>query len=214
MRFAIATGVALTLLSAGPTVAQVAQVVPPTPARPVTDASAPVVLPTASDGRRILPAGTEIEFVARREITTRGKQAKAGQNVEFATLRDIVIGGVTVLPRNSIATAELLRVRNQGSGGVSGYIAGQLLTLAIGSRSVPISGKFDSVGADSETAATIIGTVIPFGDMFVSGKRAEIPPGSLVKGKLLVDVDFTGPDPRPLPVTVPLAEIYPPAPRP
>lgn len=184
-RFALAASVALFALS--PAMAQEA-------AAPA-DASSPAEAPAAPAEAQAAPApaaatgtptasathmlsGAEVRLVTRSELSSR--TSHLGDRFELEVSDDVTVNGLVMIPRGSVATGEVTRVRKKGMWGRSGILETRLISVRVGDHDISLSGAAGDRGR-SGTAATVGAVLLsplivaPFVGFFVTGTSAVIP---------------------------------------
>lgn len=173
-------------LSASPCLAQPIVTSATTTVPPATG-SAVILAPAAEN---VLRAGTEIPLVTREELTTKKKQVRVGQRVQFEVASGVTANGMTVVPAGTPAVGEVTEVRNKGMWGKSGYIAVRLLSMRLGDRQVRLSGTLDDKGVTGTGGVVASIALVPLAGFFTTGTSASIPAGSGTKGFLEEDIAF------------------------
>jgi len=180
--FALAAGVALFALS--PAMAQDAAAPAETPApaeAPATDAAAAPAAPAAGTpvaSATHMLSGAEVRMVTRSELSSR--TTRLGDRVELEVTDDVVVNDMVMIPRGSVATGEVTRVRKKGMWGRSGILETRLVSVRAGDHDIRLSGAAGDRGR-SGTAATIGAVLLsplivaPFVGFFVTGTSAVIP---------------------------------------
>jgi hypothetical protein len=140
----------------------------------------------------VLRTGTPIVLRLLEGISTKEKTAKINDRVRMEVAEAVVMNGVTVIPSGSPAVGELTDVRYKGMWGKSGRILGRALTLNANGRTIRLSGTFDSKGGSGTVGAVAVSAVVflPAG-FFMTGKSAEMPAGTTIRGFIDEDVPLT-----------------------
>lgn len=99
-----------------------------------------IMVPSYSLAREVLlRAGTAIPMQLENSVTS--KNAAVGQIVNFRVTQDVKVDGVTVIPANSIAKAQIVRAKKSGVFGSSGEIQLNINSVtAIDGTQVVLSG--------------------------------------------------------------------------
>lgn len=179
------------LLMAGTSAyAQNTAVAEPIPATSVT--VTPIATEPAMTGEtRTLRGGAQIRVKFLHEITTEDKASKVGDRPRLEVAEDVVVDGVTVIPRGTPVTGELTAVRNKGMWGKSGKIEGRVLNMSLNGRTVRMSGSFDDKGVTGTAGVVAAVALVPVVGFFVTGTSARIPSGGVISAFLDEDVSFT-----------------------
>jgi hypothetical protein len=173
---------AAAMLSAGPVLAQAT----PQPAALV------VAAPTASAA--VLRTGTEVPLRLLEQLTTKEKQLRAGTRFHLETAEPLLVQGVTVIPAGTPAEGEITDVRNKGMWGKSGKFSARLLYLTVNGRQIRLGGEFNDKGSAGGAGAVAVSALVfaPAG-FFMTGKSANMPAGTIVKGFIDEDVPLVLP---------------------
>jgi hypothetical protein len=103
----------------------------------------------------------------------------------------VIVDGVTVIPAGSPAVGELTDVKYKGMWGKSGRMAGRVVSITANGRNIRTSGSFDSKGKGGAVAAVAVSAIVfaPAG-FFMTGKSAELAPGTTIRAFIDEDVPF------------------------
>ncbi|WP_332819333.1 hypothetical protein [Sphingopyxis sp.] len=139
--------------------------------------------PAAGAASRLLvPSGTLIALVTLDAIST--KKNEKGDLLHLKVATPVIVGGVTVIPVDTVVVAQLTRAEKRGAFGRSGKLDVQLLYAELPGGPLRVSGTLEARGKKDggDTAATAAAfLVLPF---ISTGRSAEIPAGSEVSGRL------------------------------
>jgi hypothetical protein len=149
-----------------------------------------VVMPTTVS--TVLRTGTPVVLRMLEGISTKEKSAKINDRVRMEVAEAVVLDGVTVIPSGSPAVGELTDVRYKGMWGKSGRIVGRALTLNANGRTIRLSGTFDTKGGSGTVGAVAVSAIVflPAG-FFMTGKSAEFPAGTTIRGFIDEDVPLS-----------------------
>lgn len=137
----------------------------------------------------VLRSGTPISLRLLEPITTKDKVAKINDRVRMEVAEAVQLNGVTIIPSGSPAVGELTDVRYKGMWGKSGRIVGRVLTVNANGRTIRLSGSFDNKGGGGTAGAVAVSAIVfaPAG-FFMTGKSAEMPAGTSIRGFIDEDV--------------------------
>lgn len=140
----------------------------------------------------VLRTGTPVVLRILEGVTTKDKAAKINDRVRMEVAEAIVMNGVTVIPSGSPAVGELTDVKYKGMWGKSGRLVGRALTVNANGRTIRLSGTFDTKGGSGTAGAVAVSAIVfaPAG-FFMTGKSAEFPAGTTIRGFIDEDVPFT-----------------------
>ena len=139
-----------------------------------------------------LTQGTEVSLRLLRELTTKGKELKVGDRFDLELVDPLKLGTVTVIPAGSRAFGEIMSVRNKGMWGKSGKFDARLMHLRAGDRLIRLAGTFDDKGVQGgwgAAAASVL--IVPVLGFFMTGTSAKVEAGTIIKGILDEDVQFS-----------------------
>jgi hypothetical protein len=159
-------------------------------AGPATAQQQIVMAPT--DAASVLRTGTPIVLRLIEGITTKEKVAKINDRVRLEVAEAVTVNGVVIIPVGSPATGELTEVKYKGMWGKSGRFVGRILTVNANGRTIRLSGAFDSKGSSGGVGAVAVSAIVfaPAG-FFMTGKSAEMPAGTTIRGFIDEDIAFT-----------------------
>jgi hypothetical protein len=155
------------------------------PSQPV--APTPIAAPVAA--KPVLRAGTEVLLRLSEDLTTKGKQLRAGQRFHLETSQPVLVQGTNVIPVGSPAVGEITDVRNKGMWGKSGHLAAQILYVTVNGRLIRLRGALNDKGAAGGIGAVAVSAIVwlPAG-LFMTGTSAKVPAGTIVKAFIDEDV--------------------------
>ena len=138
----------------------------------------------------VLRTGTPVALRIIEGVTTKDKTAKINDRVRMEIAEAVTLNNVVVIPAGSPAVGELTDVRYKGMWGKSGRIVGRVLTVNVNGRTIRLSGTFDSKGGSGTAGAVAVSALVflPAG-FFMTGKSAEFPAGSVVRGFIDEDIN-------------------------
>lgn len=171
------------LLASTSVQAQTAAVAPAQPAANVQTA-----VPSPTPVFRTIRGGAQVRVKFLHEVTTEDKASKVGDRPRLEVAEDVVVDGVTVIPRGTPVTGELTAVRNKGMWGKSGKIEGRVLNMSLNGRTVRMSGSFDDKGVTGTAGVVAAVALIPVVGFFVTGTSARIPANGEISAFLDEDV--------------------------
>ena len=145
----------------------------------------------APNNETVLRTGTPIALRIIEAVTTKDKTAKINDRVRMEVAEAVTLNDVVVIPAGSPAVCELTDVRYKGMWGKSGRIVGRVLTVNANGRTIRLSGTFDSKGRSGTAGAVAVSALVflPAG-FFMTGKSAEFPTGSVVRGFIDEDINI------------------------
>jgi hypothetical protein len=178
------------LVSAVPVQAKDKVTIAAQPAAVVT--AAPLVSEPGPDaGSRVLRGGAQVRVSFINEITTEDKASKVGDRPRLEVAENVVVDGITVIPKGTPVTGELTAIRNKGMWGKSGKIEGRVLNMSLNGRTIRMSGAFDDKGVTGTAGVVAAVALVPIVGFFVTGTSARIPANSQLSAYVDEDIVFT-----------------------
>ena len=152
-----------------------------------------------------IPDGTEVEVATANSIDS--SEAKIGDVIVFRVLKDVKVGGVTLIAENALATGRVLKASRGRSFGRAGQLAWEMLeVVAVNGQSIPLAFADRRKGASkggTVAAATVITGVMFFYAApvallwgFKRGKSAVFPAGTVLTAVTRGDATLTLDAPR------------------
>jgi hypothetical protein len=92
-----------------------------------------------------------------------------------------------VVPRGTAAVGEVEAVSGTGMFGKAARLVLQPLFIDVGGERINLIGSTSEKGKDGTTAAAITTVITPFG-LFITGKKATVPSGSVLLGRVRTDI--------------------------
>lgn len=172
-------------------------------------AAAPQAVVLAPPQQNALRAGTPVALRISELVTTHDKRAKINDRIRMEVAEPVKINGYTVIPAGSPAVGELTEVKYKGMWGKSGRLIGRVLSVDLGGRTIRMSGTFDTKGGSGTAGAVAVSAIVfaPAG-FFMTGKSAEFPAGTVVRGFIDEDIPLAfapaAASPAPQPTSAPL----------
>jgi len=160
---------ALLLLSAGE------PVVPP---RPVLEAPAPPAL--------VLRAGTPISLTTVDKMDSRS--VIQGQRFPLRVAEDVAVNGRVVIPGGTEAVGEVEALSGKGMVGKAGKLVLSPLFIELSGQRVYLVGTTEQQGSDSTTGVAVTSLLLTSLGIFITGKSATVPAGSVLFAKVRTDV--------------------------
>ncbi|MFN0046658.1 MAG: hypothetical protein ACKVOS_09340 [Sphingorhabdus sp.] len=140
---------------------------------------------------RVVRGGAQVRVQFLHEITTEDKASKVGDRPRLEVAENVVVDGVTVIPKGTPVVGELTAVRNKGMWGKSGKLEGRVLNMTLNGRTVRMSGAFDDKGVTGTAGVVAAVAFVPVVGFFVTGTSARIPAGGQISAFIDEDIVFT-----------------------
>ncbi len=136
----------------------------------------------------VLPAGSQIALVTSEELSS--KRHRKGDLVTLSVSEDVILDGVTVIPRATPVIAQISQAEKKGLMGRGGKLTARVLYLELPSGPVRLSGEVGVAGKSHTGAATAATAVVSGFAFVISGKSAVIPEGTELVAFLDRDARF------------------------
>ena len=152
-------------------------------AMPAITANPPAASASAAQPLR-LPAGTQIRFTTDAALDSRS--LVQGQRFGLKVADDVVVGSALVIPRGTPAVGEVDSLREKGMLGKSAKFVVRPLFIDLAGRRINLVGNNAHSGDRAVTESAIATAVVTFG-VFITGKSATLPAGSVLHGAVRDD---------------------------
>ena len=134
----------------------------------------------------VIPARTLVQLSTVDPLDSRS--VRQGQRFALRVSEDVTVGSTVVIPRGTPAVGEVEAVSGKGMVGKAGRLLLQPLFIELAGQRVNLVGANDKRGKDSTTGVAIGSLLISGLGIFITGKSASVPAGSLLPGRLRSDV--------------------------
>ena len=151
-------------------------------------ATASIAMPAAAPAPVELQIGTAVPLVLRDRIST--KTCAKGDVIHMDVADDVAAGGRVVIPKGSSAIGELTRCDPKGAFGKAGKIEARALYVTVNDHPVRITGVLAARGEGGTTETVLTLVAVGLFAFAVTGKSAEILPGTRVDAILDRTVRF------------------------
>jgi hypothetical protein len=132
-----------------------------------------------------LSAGTQIRFVTDAELHS--KSLIQGQRFTMTVAEDVMAGQVVAIPRGTAAVGEVESLSETGMFGKSAKFTLRPLFIELAGKRINLDGLTPRKGDKAVTEAAIA-TVLTGGlGVFITGKSARLPGGSIIMGTVRND---------------------------
>ena len=147
-----------------------------------------------------IPEGTIVEIATAHTIDS--ADVKVGDEIVFRVLKDVKVGGGTVIAENALATGRVLKTSRGRSFGRAGQLAWEMReVVAVNGQAIPLAfadqRKGVSQGGTVATAAVITGVMFFYAAPvallwgFKRGKSAVLPAGTILQAVTRGDATLT-----------------------
>ena len=148
---------------------------------PVTPAPEATVASVSAQGKRSLPAGTQVSLTPLQELSS--KHIKEGERFQFRVVNDVVENGVVVIPRGSTATGVISMQTGRAIGGKSGKFDVTFEKVEANGITFPLMGTHRQEGKGNTVGALL-------GSILISGRSAVMLPGQIVNAMIKEQTNY------------------------
>jgi hypothetical protein len=133
----------------------------------------------------------------RRDQTGQRAHNAKGDLIRMTVARDVIVGGVTVIPQGAEAVGELTRAEHKGEFGTTGKLEARMLYVIVGGSTYRLGGIISVTGRGGTTEAIATGIAVGALAFVVTGRRAEIAADTSVTAFLDRDAHISPQAPSP-----------------
>jgi hypothetical protein len=148
-------------------------------AQAILGAAVTVTLPTAT------PVTLETVTLLSSEVNRRGDP------VALRTVDDVIVGDAIVIPKGTVATGQVTLAERKGGFGAAGTLGFELLYLKVDGQVIRLRGDSETRGRSNSTRAALSNVIVTAAAVAITGRRAEIAPGTRVTGYSVRAVTLT-----------------------
>jgi hypothetical protein len=150
-----------------------------------------VVLPTRGV-RAItatLPEGTRIYVELIQHVSGKRGDATVGQVVQARVWRDVEHGGTTFIKAGTFVSARIDSLKHANIAGVKGKMSiGAIETKCADGQTITLTGGYNKEGKSRVAAAVTVSLLLFWPAIFIPGKAAELPTGTIFDAFTVGDV--------------------------
>lgn len=146
------------------------------PEMPALSSPIPVVQPW----RPVLAAGTPLRLMTAGPIDSRN--LRQGQRFALVVAEDLLVDGKVVIAKGTAATGEVASITEKGMFGKSAAFTIQPTFIDLPGQRVTLTGEHVEQGKKQVVAAAATTLLVTSLGMFITGKSATLPAGSLLTG--------------------------------
>lgn len=127
-----------------------------------------------------LPEGTRIYLELLERVSGKRGEASEGDMVKARVWRDVSVGGVALIKAGTIAQVRVDKVKHAQMFGMKGKLSlGAVETKTVDDQVVDLTGGYHKEGKSYAAATTTVALILFWPAMFVFGKAAELPAGTV-----------------------------------
>lgn len=129
---------------------------------------------------KTLPAGTRLYLSLEKQVTSRRGEVDVGETVPCRVWRDVEHEGSIIIKGGTPAGCRVDKVKRSNMGGNQGTLSiGGMDTKAVDGQTVMLQGGYNKEGGSRRAAVWTVGLLLFWPALFVPGRAAELPPGTL-----------------------------------
>lgn len=137
--------------------------------------------PTIAYGDIVIPDDTTVYLTTLETLIGKKSETSVGQIVRARVWRDVIIDGQIAIKGGTPATAKVSHIKNRGIFGVKGKMSiAAIETTAVDGQAVFLTGGYHKEGGGRMLVSLGIGIILFFPALFVLGKAAELPTGTVM----------------------------------
>lgn len=137
--------------------------------------------PTIAYGDIVIPDDTTVYLTTLETVIGKKSETSVGQIIRARVWRDVIIDGQIAIKGGTPATAKVSHIKNRGIFGVKGKMSiAAIETTAVDGQAVFLTGGYHKEGGGRMLVSLGIGIILFFPALFVLGKAAELPTGTVM----------------------------------
>jgi hypothetical protein len=148
-----------------------------------------------------VPEGTRVFVELDQQVTSKKKHNSPGNIVKAHVWRDVVIDGRTVIETGSSVIVKISAIKPAKIAGQKGAVELEALQVSsVDGSDVQLSGGYGQSGKGRMALAITLAVVVFIPLIFIKGKQAKLPPGTVFDAELKAETTVRIPADQPPPV--------------
>ncbi len=140
-----------------------------------------IIAPTIVFADAVIPDDTTVYLTLTETIIGKKNQTSVGQIVRARVWRDVVVNGQILIKGGTRATAKVSKLKSRGIFGIKGEMSlAAVETTSIDGQTVYLTGGYHKEGGGRMMLSLGIGILLFWPALFVVGKAAELPEGTVM----------------------------------
>ncbi len=140
-----------------------------------------VIAPIAYAADVVIPDGSTVYLVTLETVVGKKSETAVGDFVRARVWRDVIVDGQIVIKGGTIATTKVASVTNRKIFGIKGKMSlSAVETTTVDGQTVYLSGGYHKEGKSRMGWSLGIGLLLLWPVLFVPGKAAELPAGTIM----------------------------------
>ena len=160
-------------------------------AQAISEPAAPRAI--VAQAATVLPSGTAVRLVTAVPVNSRS--AQQGQRFGLTVAADVTAGGRVLIPAGTPAVGEVEAVSGKGMVGQGARLTLVPLFIDAPGRRITLSGTLRQEGSSPTTEVAAASLLVSGLGLFITGKSALVPAGTVIPAVLRSDVTFDPPQP-------------------
>jgi len=137
--------------------------------------------PTFASADVVIPDDTTVYLATAETVIGKKSKTSVGQVIRARVWRDVVVDGQIVIRGGAPATAKVAHIKNRGMFGIKGEMSlAAVNTTTIDGQTVYLTGGYHKEGGGRMLLSLCIGILLFWPALFVVGKSAELPEGTVM----------------------------------
>lgn len=151
-----------------------------------------VLAPVAYAADVVIPDGTTVYLVTLETVVGKKHETAVGDFVRARVWRDVVVDGQIVIKGGTTATIQVASISNRKMFGVKGKMSMSAVeTTSVDGQTVYLAGGYKKEGKSRMGLSLGVGLLLLWPVLFVPGKAAELPAGTVMDSFTSGSVDIT-----------------------
>jgi hypothetical protein len=148
----------------------------------------------AAEGQRTLQAGTRVYLSLDDMVSSAHGVDDVGTIVRCRVWRDVEDQGYIFIKANAPATCRVDKISRKGIAGQEGKVSvAGVDARSVDGQTINLSGGYHKAGAGSQVAVWTVGLLLFWPALLVTGKTAELPPGTVFDTTTVNDLNVQPP---------------------
>lgn len=140
-----------------------------------------IIAPTVVFADAIIPDDSTVYLTTIETVIGKKSKTSVGQIVRARVWRDVVVDGQILIRGGTSATVKVSRIKSRGIFGIKGEMSlAAVETTAIDGQTVYLTGGYHKEGGGRMMLSLGIGLLLFWPALFVVGKAAELPEGTVM----------------------------------
>lgn len=145
-----------------------------------------------------VPFGTRVFIELDQQVISKKKKNREGSFVKAHVWRDVVVDGKTVAQTGTPVMVKISHIKSAKVAGIKGHVELEALQVsAIDGADLMLTGGYDQSGKGRMALSITLAAVVFVPLIFIKGKQAKLPPGTIFDAMVAQPTDVDVPDAAP-----------------